>query len=352
MFRAGAIKMTTRQGQPGSRSKGRVTLNDVARLSGVSAMTVSRALNEPQRVSEQVRERVEQAVAALGYIPNRAARSLAGNRSHTIAVVIPSVSNAVFNNVIRGIYDICAPAGYEILMGNTYYSVQQESSLISKFLTHHPDGMIVTGLDMADTTRRQLEAAAIPLVQIMEVGTPAPLDMSVGISHSAAGAAMARYMLQRGYRRIGVIGAQMDYRSQRRIQGFIDVLAEAGLADEKRFMTTPEPSTVRLGGQLLADLLVVNPDLDAVFCCNDDLAYGAIYECQRRHIRIPQQLAIAGFNDLEGSACINPSLTSIQTPLYDIGRTAAQMLMRRLAGEILQPSVVDLGFRLQARDSA
>ncbi|WP_020683084.1 LacI family DNA-binding transcriptional regulator [Marinobacterium rhizophilum] len=344
--------MTTRQNQPGSRSKGRVTLSDVARMSGVSAMTVSRALNEPQRVSEQVRERVAQAVDALGYVPNRAARSLAGNRSYTIAVVIPSVSNAVFNNVIRGIYDVCAPAGYEMLMGNTYYSVQQESSLISKFLTHHPDGMIVTGLDMAESTRRQLEAAAIPVVQIMEVGGSAPLDMNVGISHSEAGAAMARYMLERGYRRIGVLGAQMDYRSQRRIQGFIDVLMGAGRADDKRVLTTSEPSTVCLGGQLLADLLLRNPDLDAVFCCNDDLAYGAIYECQRRHIRVPQQLAIAGFNDLEGSACINPSLTSIQTPLYDIGKTAAQMMMRRLAGEVLQQPVVDLGFRLQARDSA
>lgn len=344
--------MTTRQNQPGSRSKGRVTLSDVARMSGVSAMTVSRALNEPQRVSEQVRERVAQAVDALGYVPNRAARSLAGNRSYTIAVVIPSVSNAVFNNVIRGIYDVCAPAGYEMLMGNTYYSVQQESSLISKFLTHHPDGMIVTGLDMAESTRRQLEAAAIPVVQIMEVGGSAPLDMNVGISHSEAGAAMARYMLERGYRRIGVLGAQMDYRSQRRIQGFIDVLVGAGRADDKRVLTTSEPSTVCLGGQLLADLLLRNPDLDAVFCCNDDLAYGAIYECQRRHIRVPQQLAIAGFNDLEGSACINPSLTSIQTPLYDIGKTAAQMMMRRLAGEVLQQPVVDLGFRLQARDSA
>lgn len=344
--------MSSRQSQPSSRSKGRVTLSDVARMAGVSAMTVSRALNDPDRVSEQVRERVRQAVEALGYIPNRAARSLAGQRSYSIAVVIPSVSNAVFSNVIKGIYDVCSARGYEILMGNTYYSVQQESGLIAKFLTHHPDGIIVTGLNQSENSRGLLASAGIPVVQMMELGEGVPLDMNVGISHRAAGAAMARYMLERGYRRIGVLGAQMDYRAQRRIQGFVDVLAEAGLHDGRRIVTTAEPSTVRLGGELLGDLLAAAPDTDAVFCINDDLAYGAIYECQRRHIRIPQQLAIAGFNDLEPSACINPSLTSIATPLYEIGRVSAELLMRRLDGEKIADPVVDLGFRLQARESA
>ncbi|GGO82796.1 transcriptional regulator [Marinobacterium nitratireducens] len=344
--------MASKSSQSRSRSKGRVTLSDVASMAGVSSMTVSRALNDPERVSEQVRSRVREAVEALGYIPNRAARSLAGQRSYSIAVVIPSVSNAVFSNVIKGIYDVCSARGYEILMGNTYYSVQQESSLIAKFLTHHPDGLIVTGLNMADSARALLQGAGIPVVQLMEVGEAEPIDLNVGISHRDAGAAMARYMLDRGYRRIGVLGAQMDYRAQRRIQGFVNVLADAGRYDEARIVTTSEPSTVHLGGQLLGDLLSAAPDTDAVFCINDDLAYGVIYECQRRHIRIPQQLAVAGFNDLEASACINPSLTSVSTPLYEMGRVAAQMLMRRLDGETIEQPVVDLGFELRARESA
>ncbi|NVK44269.1 MAG: LacI family DNA-binding transcriptional regulator [Oceanospirillaceae bacterium] len=344
--------MANSPSQNRSRSKGRVTLSDVASMAGVSSMTVSRALNDPERVSEQVRDRVREAVEALGYIPNRAARSLAGQRSYSIAVVIPSVSNAVFSNVIKGIYDVCSARGYEMLMGNTYYSVQQESSLIAKFLTHHPDGIIVTGLNMADSARTLLQGAGIPVVQLMEVGESEPIDLNVGISHRDAGAAMARYMLDKGYRHIGVLGAQMDHRAQRRIQGFIDVLAAAGRYDERRIVATPEPSTVRLGGLLLGDLLAAAPDTDAVFCINDDLAYGVIYECQRRHIRIPQQLAVAGFNDLEASSCINPSLTSVSTPLYEMGKTAADMLMRRLNGEHIEQPVVDLGFKLQARDSA
>lgn len=348
--RNGSSDTTT--GAARSRSKGRVTLSDVGRQAGVSAMTVSRALNEPERVSVSVRQRVQQAIEILGYVPNRAARSLASNRSQTLAVVIPSVSNAVFSSVIKGVYDVCSPRGYEILMGNTYYSVQQETGLISKFLTHQPDGMILTGLDIAETTRAQLLGAKIPLVQIMEVGGREPLDMNVGISHREAGRAMADYMLGRGYRRIGVIGAQMDYRSQRRIQGFLDGLAEAGVYEEDRVITTTQPSSVHLGGELLAELLTLQPDVDAVFCCNDDLAYGAIFESQRRHIRIPQQLAIAGFNDLEASACINPSLTSIAVPLYEIGRRAASMLMDRLDGKAAEEKVVDLGFELKARDSA
>lgn len=338
--------MTTSNRSDRLRGKGRVTLADVARSAETSAITVSRVLNQPDRVSPQLRERVLSAVRATGYVPNRAARSLAGSRSYTLGVIIPSLSNAVFSDVIRGIYDVCSPAGFELMMGNSYYSVQQEQALLDKFCQQQPDGLIVAGTD-ADTPRR----ADIPTVQIMDVEQAGTADLCVGLSHRAAGAAMAEYFLQQGYRAPALLASQLDNRTQRRMTGFLDALASGGRASE-RVVTSPQPSSVRLGGELLNDLLAAHPDTDAVFCANDDLAWGALFECQRRHLRVPEQLAISGFNDLEPSACTNPALTTIATPLYDIGATAARLLLRQLDGETLAEPVRDLGFRLCPRASA
>ncbi|MEH6580261.1 MAG: LacI family DNA-binding transcriptional regulator [Amphritea sp.] len=337
---------------PGNRSKGRITLSDVARAVGVSTMTVSNALNSPDKVSELLRARIKDTIAELGYIPNRAAKTLATNRTQTIAVVIPSISNTVFSNVIKGIYDVCTPLNYEVLLANTYYSLQKEEDLVSKLLTQHPDGMIITGLDMSDRTHKLLQAAAIPIVQIMEVGHQQPIDMNVGISHFEAGKTMGQYLAGKGYRRIGFIGTQMDCRTQRRMNGFLTALAEAGLDNERYLITTSDPSTIKLGGQLMADMLTQHPDVEAVFCNNDDVAYGAIYECQRRKLRIPSQIAITGFNDLDGAACINPSLTTIKAPLYEIGKTAAELMMKRLKNQPIESTQIDLGITLKQRESA
>jgi len=336
----------------GSRSKGRVTLSDVAKVVDVSAITVSRALNDPEKVNPKLRLRIEQAVAELNYVPNRAARSLATNSTQTLAVVIPTISNTVFSNVLKGIYDHTTVHNYEVLFANTYYSLQNEEKVIAKLLAQHPDGIITTGLDISERSKAILLSANIPLVQIMEVGTGEVIDMSVGFSHYDAGASMAQYLIGQGYRNIGFIGAQMDFRSQRRMQGFLSKLADAGLETDKYLLTTTTPSDIKLGGQLLADLLTKQPDVEAIFCNNDDLAYGAIFECQRRKLRIPEQIAIAGFNDLDASASINPSLTTVKTPLYEIGRSAAELLINRLKGRPNLSKTLDLGFELIARDSA
>lgn len=338
-------------GKNGSRSKGRVTLSDVAKVVGVSAITVSRALNDPDKVNPKLRVRIEQAVSDLGYVPNRAARSLATSSTQTLAVVIPTISNAVFSNVLKGIYDQTAGHNYEVLFANTYYSLHNEEKVIAKLLAQHPDGIITTGLDITERSKSMLLAANIPLVQIMEVGTGDVLDMCVGFSHFDAGVAMAEYLIAQGNRHIGFIGAQMDFRSQRRMQGFLSKLADAGRETDKYLLTTTTPSDIKLGGQLLGDLLAKQPEVDAIFCNNDDLAYGAIFECQRRKLRMPEQISIAGFNDLDASASINPSLTTIRTPLYEIGSRAAELLINTIKGRPVVSKTLDLGFELIVRDS-
>jgi len=335
-----------------SRGKGKTTLKDIANALNISSITVSRVVNNPDKVSQKLRLKVEAAIEELGYVPNRAAKSLATNKSNTIAVVIPSLSNNVFNDVIKGIYDTSTHAGYELVFSNTYYSVQKEQDLISKLLAQHPDGLIITGLDISEKSKQQLQAARVPVVQIMEIGVNEPIDLNVGISHIKAGMMMGEYLISQQYKNIGFIGAQMDDRSQRRMEGFLRTLDQAGMHNDDFVLTTQTPSSVKIGGELIAELLSKQPKLDAIFCNNDDIAYGAIYECQRQKIAIPNQLAIAGFNDLEASACINPSLTTIKTPLYKMGLTAAKLLIRRINQQPIIETTIDLGIELKVRESA
>jgi LacI family transcriptional regulator, gluconate utilization system Gnt-I transcriptional repressor len=314
-------------------------------------MTASRAISQPAMVSAELRARVEQAVRDLGYVPNRAARALASSRSKVIAVLIPSLSNAVFTDVLAGIQDALDQYGYQVLISDTRYSDAEEEKLLGINLQSHPDGVLLTGLRQSEQVRAMLAASRVPVVSMMDLSDN-PADMTVGFSQQEAARTMVRHLLAKGYKRIGFLGAQLDERTLKRAEGYRIALREAGLYDARRELLVPDPSTVGLGAEMLGRLLAVAPDCDAVFCCNDDLAYGAIYQCQRRGIAVPGKLAIAGFNDLPASAWMNPSLTTIATPRYRIGYEAATLLRQVIEGT--QPALrqIDLGFTLMARESA
>ena len=163
---------------------------------------------------------------------------------------------------------------------------------------------------------------------------------------------MTRYLIDKGYRRIGFMGAQLDERTIKRQEGYRKAMQEAGLADPRLELMVADPSTIALGAELVGRMLAVTPDCDAIFCCNDDLAHGAIFQCQRRGIRVPEQLAICGFNDLAPSAWMNPSLTTIATPRYRVGFEAASLLRAVIRGEPPAHAHIDLGFTVMARESA
>jgi LacI family gluconate utilization system Gnt-I transcriptional repressor len=330
---------------------GEIRLTEVAKLAGVSPITASRFFRKPEALSLDKRERVASAAKELGYVPNLAARALASQRTEVIGVLIPSLTNNVFSDVLRGIYDTSEGSRYSIQLVNTRYSILQEEKLLRLFQAQKPAGLIVTGINQTSESRSVMDSMNCPIAQIMEIG-PDPVDMMVGFSHYDAAFAAVSHLLAQGFQRIGFLGARMDPRVQRRLEGYRDAMKAASLFDPRVIVTTPVPTSVTLGGTLFADLLSRAPDIDAVFCINDDLALGVLFECQRRQISVPEDMAIVGFNDLEFMASAVPSLTSVRTNRYEMGRSAVTMVTAAIEGNRPPESVVNLGFELMIRQSS
>jgi LacI family gluconate utilization system Gnt-I transcriptional repressor len=339
-----------RNGTGKVRGTGRATLEEVAQVAGVSTMTASRALSQPQLVSEVTRTKVEKAVIELGYVPNRAARALASSQSRVIVVLVPSLSNVVFTAVLDGIHDALEGRQYQLLIGNTRYSDAEEEKLLRTYMQSNPDGILLSGLSHSHAVETMLASSRVPFVSMMDL-QDAEEQLSVGFSQLDAGFAMTRHLIDQGYRKIAFIGAQLDERTMRRADGYRQAMLAAGLADPRLELMVPEPSTIALGAELMRQALETLPDVDAVFCCNDDLAHGAIFYCQRHSVRVPAEVAIAGFNDLPASAWMVPSLTTIETPRYRIGYESATLLLEVIGGRRPAMTRIDLGFTLRQRES-
>ncbi len=334
------------------RRKSRVTAREVALRAGVGTMTVSRAFRNPESVSSDLRARIDEAVAALGYVPNRLAGGLASSRTGTVPVIIPSLSNNVFPDIVDGISGVLQAHNLQMLLGNTRYSLEEEEALAATFLSWSPDGIIIAGTDHTERTRAMLASSGIPVAEIIDIADD-PIDMNIGFSHVEAGKAMGTYLLGRGYRRIALVAplCPRDQRALRRLAGLREALAARDLEPTAELLYE-DRSSWRLGAEAVVRVVAERPDVDAVFFANDDLAVGAVQECSRRGIAVPEQLAIAGFNGLEFASEIRPRLTTIVTPRREIGRQAAEMVVERLAGRAVDALRRDLGFRLLVGESA
>lgn len=326
-------------------------MEDVARLAGVSAITVSRVVNQPDKVAPKTRAKVEAAIRRTGYVPNLMAGSLASNRSKIIAAIVPTIANSIFAETIEGLSAVVTASGYQLLLGQSEYSASTEEALIAAFLGRRVDGLVLTGVRHSQAARSLLARAGVPVVETWDL-TPHPIDMLVGFSNEAAGYAMARHLIERGRRAIAYVGGT-DERSAARRVGCMRALDEAHL--------TPSPgrtihtiSSIRAGREAIASLVEAAPSkakLDAVFCSNDVLALGILLECQARGWPVPKRIAIAGFADLEIAAEISPALTTVQVRGREIGEHAARLLLGRLVGRGLFEQVVDLGFSVVLRET-
>ncbi len=307
--------------------KKRATLADVAIVAGVSKMTASRALRGASDVSNQSLEKVQQAAKDIGYVGNHLAMSLSNQRSDLIGVVIPGLKNIVFAEVLSGIAEGIEGSGMQPVFGVTDYSLEKEYDVIRNMLSWNPAGLIVTGLDQPEYTQRLLKNADIPIVQIMDLdGTP--VDACVGLSHRAAGEAMALALIQRGKKRFGYVGCglESDSRAQKRLAGFKECLSQNNI-EFKKIELGQGLSTLKAGRELTSQLLASNPDLDCIYYSNDDLAAGGAFHCIAAGIPVPEQILLAGFNGLDIIDSLPIRIATSKSPRREIGRTAAEIVV-------------------------
>lgn len=317
-----------------------MTLRDVSEASGVSEMTVSRVLRNRGEVSPATREKVLLAARALGYVPNKIAGALASQRVNLVGVIIPSLSNMVFPEVMTGISEGLDGTGLQPVVGVTNYRPEQEEKVLYEMLSWRPSGVIIAGLEHTDATRAMLEHADIPTVEIMDVdGTP--VDSAVGISHRRAGLEMAQTILAAGYRKIGFLGTMMpyDHRARKRLEGFVEGLAKGGvgLSDEEFYSGG---SALLKGREMTEAILKRNPDLDFLYYSNDMIGAGGLLYCLEKGIDVPGKLGLAGFNGVELLEGLPRHLATMDACRLDIGQAAAAIIAAKGArrGEVVELS--------------
>ncbi len=329
----------------------RSTLADVASLAGVSAVTVSRALRRPDMVSAKLHDRIQSAVRELAYVPDVAASRLASNRTHTIGVIVSSLTNGVFADYINALHDNLLPAGYQVLILSTRYSEAEEEKAIATLLGQHPEAIIIVGVDQSEHARRLLESSGVPVVQTFQLAEK-PIDINLGLDQEQAAYEATKALIDLGHTRVGVIASRLDARARARLDGYTHAMREAGIYDAKWVSSTPQQTTVKAGSMLLGELIDGGNRPDAVFCCDDLLALGVLFECQRRGIKVPDQMSIIGFNNLEFAASAEPPLATVATPRYEMGKMAAEIVRKIIeSGERPPHAKIDVGFKLELRGS-
>lgn len=315
------------------RSSRHVTIKDIAARSGISSATISRVLNHPELVRGPLRARVEAALQTHGYVAHGAARSLASRRTRTMGAVVPTVDSAHFAKLVDGMQQEIHDHGFQMLLASSNYSPEREALEVRALLERGVDAMLLVGSARRDDVYAMLRSRGVPFVNTCLYVPDAPWPM-VGWDNVREAARVADYLLDIGHRRFGIIaGITRDNdRAEDRRTGFLAALARRGV--------TIAPSciiervyTVTAGRAAMAALLRVSPRPTAVMCGNDILAIGALQECQWSGVDVPGEVSITGFDDIEMAAHCFPGITTVRSHARRIGETAAQILLRAVAGE-------------------
>lgn len=319
------------------------TLSAVARLAGVSSITVSRVVRLPGLVAPQTRGRVEAAMRELGYVPNQLAGALASARTRSVGVLVPTIANSIFADTVQGLSDELEPLGYAVILAQSRYDDAREDHMLAALLSRRPEAIIMVGSPATDDGARLLRRAGIPVAETWDLPA-APIDAVAGFDNYAAGEAVARHLVAQGRKSLAFIGGD-DPRATRRWNGFKDVAEKLGAKAPRRLILERNASGSVVA---LADL----PGVDAVFAANDAHAIGFMSGLRsagllRSHGPAAEQpVAVIGLGDLEMGRLIAPSLSTIRVHGDTIGRTAAKLMLTREG-----PRHVDLGFELVLRDS-
>lgn len=319
-------------------------------MAGVSAMTVSRALNHPERVAPATLLKVREVVGQTGFVPNGMAGGLRSSRARLVAAVLPTLTGPVFQEMVRSLNQALDERGYQLMIGQSGYDASREDALLDAIIRRRPDGIVLTGIMHSAEGRRQLLAAGIPVVETWDL-TPTPIDMLVGFSHERIGEAVCHFLHSRGYRHPLLLSADDD-RAHRRMSGFRRMAQVLGLEAQVPTLLVPAPTTLGSGRSGLVEALATHPDTDALFCSSDMLALGVLIEAQTRGLSVPEQLGVVGLGDLEFAANLQPALTTVRIDGTRIGRTAAQFISDRAEGRTVDEPIIDIGFEIVSRASA
>lgn len=319
----------------------RPTLQDIADHLGITKMTVSRFLRNPDTVAPETQIRIAEAIESFSYIPNKAPNILSKAKSGAIGVLVPSLTNAVFANVIRGIEQVTDRAGYQTMLAHFGYSIEKEEKRLESLLSYNVDGVILSENIHTERTQKMLEIADIPVIQIMDTGEISKYQ-AVGFDNVSAAQAMVETMILRGHQNIVYFAVRMDKRTKLKQTGYENAMKKHGLTPHT--ISTQAHSSFSLGSELLQQAIKQYPSMDGIFCTNDDLAIGALFECQRLGIGVPQQIGIAGFHGHDVGQSITPQLATVITPRFEIGQIAAQELLNRINGIPYRSAVINLGY--------
>lgn len=326
------------------------TLNDIARDSGCSIATVSRAMSQPELLHPQTLERIREVAARLGYVPNRRARALASGHSETIGVVVPTLNSPIFSSTLQEMQRSFAANGFQLLIASHEYDPASEAAALAQLISHGVDGLVLVGARRPQSTWALLEAAQVPLVQMWE---GRPEDDRITVDNRQAGFLVARYLLDIGHRRFGVICGHMlnNDRQSARVEGIREALAQEGLS-LARTQISEQALLISAGRAGCMTLLEMLPRPTAIIGTADLLAIGAMFEAQGRGIGVPEGLSIAGIDNVDVTAHLSPSLTTVDIPAANIGAEAAALMLRRLRGDHAGPGTsISLPVNLVVRHS-
>ena len=333
------------------------TMSDVAKLAGVSPMTVSRALRPDASASEATRQKIQEAADQLGYVLDSTAAGLSSRKTGFVAATIPSINNGNFANTVRGLTEGLRDSGLQVLLGFTGYNPKEEERLVEAFLRRRPEAVVVTGGVHTERCRRYLAASGVPVIEIWDLPS-SPIEHCIGFSNVKAGRIMANYLVDCGYQKIGFIGGDTkhDIRGADRREGFREALEEKGLDTSRLWHSENPVINIGHGAEAMTGLLDQFPDTEAVMCASDLSAFGAMMSCVRRGVSVPEELAIAGFGAYDLSANAVPQITTLDVGAHRIGEAAAGVILRQLFGDEEKPAGqpperIEIPIRLLARES-
>jgi len=330
------------------RSRPAVTLREVAQRAGVSTMTVSRAIHAPHRVTAPLRQRVDEAVRVLGYVPNLMANGLRSARSHLVMALVPTITGSLFSEMVRSLTEALESQGYQLMVGQIGYGRSREDELLKAIIGRRPDGIVLAGILHSPEARSMLVSSGIPVVETWDT-TDTPIDMLLRLSHEQIGREVCRHLHASGRRHLALLSGR-DERAELRERGYLAQAAEFGLQPPVVYRAV-SPTTHGQGRDGLDYLLRAAPQVDGIFCSSDLMATGVLTQARVRGIAVPEKLGVVGFGDLDFASTVVPSLTSVHIDGAAIGGMAARMIADCADGRAPARRIVDIQFSIVGRDS-